>query len=489
MDVPFYVIGDHNAFCIVDAIDHTTYHFRISNQKLYYVCDQQQYLVISETVTYSLPYYTLDVLVAYKESLEEIKQRPLFEYIIDKRYLDSHSDFLSIEDHRCGSFLPHDPFTIYTENSGSGSERISTWGSKNGIRAHIFYRMIIRHLMDTIPCQICDKKYSRDAYESTLSFSLYNYKMTNKCVSCATKEDGVFEVDIENFTIRDAQMLYQFELTDDSLFLIKNNNKFLVFTSELHEPCNESLDDGALHEMVYKYKLVPALMVRDEVNRLLPDKDPHQKIFGIRKFTYFRDTVLRLLHTQLCVKCKTSRNLKGINLSEKEYFVHGHCQNCFKEMLKQAMNSVFSHKIEKNTLTIFLKETNTPFEFVLKDNKIFYNDKLVIFILNHNTSVLKLVDEADPEFLKHGESLEIPDKLIPLDLPPVRNLKTHMLINIEFPYRELFNWMLYKIAYINPCQWCGSVSEDDRSSFIAMNRGCYCIDTACKQCWNLLVSG
>lgn len=287
MPSPFYIVGDSKTFCVVDAIDHITYHFEVQNDRLYYIHDQQQYLVISETI--SLPYDSVSTLVAYKElSLEAIKQRPVFEYELHKRFLYNEKDRLYIKNHRCGAFLPQDPFIIY--NDHGKVELITMWNHPKQIRGDLFRKLIIDHLTDTMPCQTCNQKYSRDAYETTIAFSLNNYTIEHKCVECATKDDGIFEVSIENFTIQDKDVTYQFRLYNDGLYLINNNNKSLVVTHELHESLNDDLDDGGLHQMVYKFKLTPVVMAE---NRLIPE-DPDQRVFGIRKSEYFRDTLIAI---------------------------------------------------------------------------------------------------------------------------------------------------------------------------------------------------
>lgn len=473
MASPFYIVGDSKTFCIVDAIDHTSYHFQIQNDKLCYIHDQQQYLVISETVSYTLPYYSFSILVAYKEpSLEAIKQRPVFDYELPERFLYDEEDRLCIQRHRCGAFLPQDPFTIYSDYGND--ELISTLDSPNRIRACLFRKLIIDHLMDTMPCQTCNQKYSRDACETTIAFSLYNYKIEHKCVACATKDDGVFDVSIENFTIRDKDVMYQFRLDKDGLYLINNNDKSLVVTHELHESMNDDLDDGSLHQMVYKYKLTPVVIVND---RLIPE-DPDQRVFGIRKSEYFRDTLIRLLHTQLCVKCKTSRNLKGMSISEKEYFVHGHCQPCSASLIKEAMNAVFSHTIKDHIFTIILNESNTVFEFELRHNKIWYQDKLVLF----NGSGLKLFDDLSQQ----ETHIVLPNKTMNLGLSPIQNLVNKTSTEVALPYQTLFEWMLGKITNMIPCQWCNSSVEDDRISFVIMTQSCYSMDVGCKSCWKFL---
>jgi hypothetical protein len=420
MSSPFYITGDHNTFYIVDVTDHTSYHFQIKNDQLYYIHDDQQYLVISELVSYTMPYYSFSVLVAYKEpSLDAIKQRPIFEYEINQRYIHDPNDHLYIKGHRCGTFLPNNPFTIHSKNT----QLIYTFGSSKHIRAHIFRKLIIDHLTNNMPCQTCNIKYSRDAYETNISF---NYGITHKCVLCATKDDGFFKVDIENFIIQDGDTMYKFILDNDGLYLVINNNKLLVVTHELEESMNPP-DDGELHNMVYKYKVTPVVMVND---RLLPE-NPNQIVFGIKKHIYFRDTLIRLLHTQLCIKCKTSRNLKGMSIAEKEYWVHSYCQTCIGEVFKDAVNSVFSYNISGDVLTITLKESQTSYEFEVRQNGVWYHDTLVM-----SDDTLK-------------ESIKLPDKNGSLILPPVRNLLTKTSIEITIPYWDLFYVILSKIGPIS----------------------------------------
>jgi hypothetical protein len=164
-----------------------------------------------------------------------------------------------------------------------------------------------------------------------------------------------------------------------------------------------------------------------------------------------------------------------MTIAETEYWVHGLCRDCVTVVLKDTVNSVFSHTIEGNVFTISLKGSDTSYSFEWRHDKIWCHDRLVI------ANGLKTFDEVS----KQEISIVLPDKMVTVPLPPVQNLIAKTAIEITIPYSDLFQGLLRKIACMIPCQWC-HVTEGDRFSFMMLNRDCYVIDVACKDCWKLL---
>lgn len=535
MDAPFYLINHDNVFIIIDATDNTSYHFKIRDHKLYYINNDQKYLVITHIVRHVFPFYKLNVLTAYEDDPTE---QPSSKYDIETQYLsDPELDTVFIEDYRDGLFLPQNPFAVYTDNTGTGVEKISIQARDQPVRCRLFYNLIVDYLKENDPCQDCGRSFAKDVYRNNISFELDDYQMVHQCIFCASKEDNIFEV--HDFTIKDGNTTYEFCFEDHKLYLKCEDRKLLVYTREIEEHMPEPEGDG-FHEMVDRFWLHTVVIVKDDIpferpnlgyrshfrgskdERIIPE-NPNIKVFGIKKFEYFLRTLKRLMHAQPCTKCGTPHNLRSMTINPEEYFVHGWCNDCLRTVIRQKIDDLFEHGFEDHTMVIKHKETEQSYYFVVKNGKVYFNDKLVIALKYGGQTILRCFEEALLQqyldqlgrhksqeikdaivvdltntwkekygdwgsfLLKHGEVIDVPNTMVAIEIPSVCDLKDNTERMIELPCNHFFNLLLQKIILIVPCQQCGEKKPlKDRTSFMSLNHGCYYLDSRCKECWETI---
>ena len=542
MDAPFYLIDHANAFIIVDATDHKKYLFKIRDHKLYHVHNDSEWLVITHVIRHVFPFYKVNVLTAYEE---DPKNRDGFQYNIDRKYCDDPKyDALFIDDYRGGLFLPSNPFEIYTDNTGTGVEKISIHARDQQIRCRLFCDLVISYFEEN-ECQDCGKAFAKEAFRNEISFDLKNYEITHQCVFCATKEDNVFEV--SDFTIKDGDATYEFMLEGHKLYLKSNEQKLLIYEGEIHEHIPEKPDAYGFRLLVNRYMVHKVVLVKDDNKshfkgskhheRILPDNynttilhakktssdDSSVKIIETKKFKYFRQTLLRLLHCQPCAKCGQSQALKSMDIDPKEYFVHGWCGSCLRLVVHQKIDLLFDCIFEDNAMIITHKESGIAYCFTVKEGKVYYDDKLVIALKCQKQTIFRCFDETllqqyleqlrhhKPDviegaivgdltdtwqeqygdwgsfLLQHGTVIKIPDTNIPLEIPPMYNLKEDKETQFELPCGYFFKLLFRRIVAAIPCQQCGTQSKlEDRKSFMSCNHNCYYMDTRCKSCWETL---
>lgn len=517
MATQFYLLNHDNDFIVIDAMDHSKYHFTIRNRKLYYLYNDQEWLVITHVIQHIFSQYKLNVLTAYDNDPHNQSAK---RYEIESEYIsDPKYDAMLIEDYRDGLFLPQNPFAIDIDNTGTGVKKIRG-DHGEAVRCRLFYDLIINYLKESTPCQDCGQSFSKNVYRNHISFELHDYQMRHQCVFCATKEDNIFEV--YDFTIKDGDTLYEFFLEDHKLYLKSDDRKLLVYTRDIEESISEPPDSDGLDHLLVQIRCHPVVVVKDQMpferptlghemyfrgsvdERIIPE-NPTMKVHGLKKFEYFIQTLERLIHCQPCIDCGKTRTLAPMSLKADKYYLHGRCYDCLSTIVDQKTNQLFEYQFEGNIMIIKDREIEQSYEFVVKDNKAYFNDKLLMILEYQGQTMLRCFDLERLEsavdvnltntgketygswnLLKYGNPIGIPNRMVPLELS-LFNLKDNVEVIIELPYSYFFNRLLKKIVFVVPCQQCGEKKPlTDRKSFISLHHGCYYLDSKCKECWTAM---